>query len=67
MSLMYLPDIASLDGQPPCYGCHENLLHLIDSEMDLGKILTNFCNSIKHTQYDNILKHVSTAQMEKDG
>lgn len=55
MSLMYLPDVASLNGQPPCYGCHENLLHLIESEMDLGKIPTNFCKSIKYTQYADIL------------
>lgn len=35
--------------------------------MDLGKNPINFCNSIKYTQYVNILKHVSTAQVEQDG
>lgn len=58
MSIMYLPDVASLKVQPSCNGCHDNLLHLIESEMDLGKNATDFCNSIKYTQYANILKHV---------
>lgn len=64
---MYVPDVASPIVQPPCCGCHDNLLHLIESEMDLGKNPTNFCNSIKYSQYVNILKHVSAAQIEKDG
>lgn len=63
MSLRNFPNVASLNVQPPCYGCHENLLHLVESEMNLG----NFCNSIKYTQYVNILTHASTAQIEKDG
>lgn len=62
MSLRYFPDVASLNVQPPCYGCYENILHLIESEMDLG----NFVTALNILNMPSYL-HVSTAQIEKYG